>query len=436
MASDDGTTLTSAGATRSNLYLKAVNNTYYGQLAFTNGTNASSGGISYNNSGQYMQFETSTSEWMRLTSGGNLLIGTTTDSGLGKLQVTGAATFSSSVTVTAPSGSSEGLKLICADTIGDGYISYFRSSAVRKAYFGYGGSNDDNFTLMQEENASLIFGTNSAERMRITSGGNVGIGTSSPANILHTYADLPRVISDTSTRFAVFNLYYQGAEKGAFYLDNQNKDIILEANGDNTYGLRFSTAGTERMRITSAGLVAIGTTSALINESSLAVTSSGNTACFKTTTASGNSTILSWNNVNSGDNYFIEFGTETTYTVRGSITYNRGSAVTAYNTTSDYRLKTEISDFNALEIITNLKPKKFKIGDAINKSFGFIAHELQEYLPQAVTGEKDEIKEDGTPKYQQVDYSQLTGLLVKAIQEQQAQIEELKNKLNKNGNSL
>jgi hypothetical protein len=88
MVSDDGTTLTSSGATRSNLYLKAINNTYYGQLAFTNGSNALYGGISYNNSGQYMQFETNTSEWMRLTSGGNFLIGYTTDNG-SKLQVNG-----------------------------------------------------------------------------------------------------------------------------------------------------------------------------------------------------------------------------------------------------------------------------------------------------------------------------------------------------------
>ena len=78
MVSDDGTTLTSAGATRSNLYIKAVDNTYYSQLAFTNGTNASTGGLSYNNAGQYMQFETSTSEWMRLTSDGKLGIGLTT----------------------------------------------------------------------------------------------------------------------------------------------------------------------------------------------------------------------------------------------------------------------------------------------------------------------------------------------------------------------
>lgn len=77
MLSDDGTTLVSAGATRSNLYLKAVNNTYYSQLAFTNGSNGSYGGISYNNASQDMQFETATSEWARLTSTGQFLLSTT-----------------------------------------------------------------------------------------------------------------------------------------------------------------------------------------------------------------------------------------------------------------------------------------------------------------------------------------------------------------------
>jgi hypothetical protein len=96
MVSDDGTTLFSIGATRSNLEIKAANNSYYGQLAFTNGTNALYGGISYNNSGQYMQFETNTSEWMRLSSAGNLSIGTTTDAGV-KLYVAG--TFTAAVSL-------------------------------------------------------------------------------------------------------------------------------------------------------------------------------------------------------------------------------------------------------------------------------------------------------------------------------------------------
>ena len=93
-----------------------------------------------------------------------------------------------------------------------------------------------------------------------------------------------------------------------------------------------------------------------------------------------------------------------------------------------FNLKSEINDFNALEIISNLKPKEFRIGDAINKSLGFIAHELQEYLPQAVQGEKDAVNEDGKPIYQSVDYSQLTGLLTKAIQELSAKVSLLENK--------
>ena len=83
-----------------------------------------------------------------------------------------------------------------------------------------------------------------------TNGGYVGIGTTSPSNILHAVATLPRIISDTSSQYAVFNLYAGGSEKGALYLDNTAKTIVLEANGDNTYPLLFRTAGSERMRIT------------------------------------------------------------------------------------------------------------------------------------------------------------------------------------------
>jgi hypothetical protein len=228
-----------------------------------------------------------------------------------------------------------------------------------------------------------------------------------------------------------------GSSTGGNYIKSQYANQIHFDSAIGTMNFKVAGSGTAgnaisyntAMAITSAGILCIGTTGQLINEASLAVTSNGNTATFKTTTNSGNSTILSWNNVTSGNNSFMEFGTETTFTVRGSITYNRGSAVVAYNTTSDYRLKSEINDFNALEIVSNLKPKEFRIGDAINKSFGFIAHELQEYLPQAVTGEKDEMKEDGTPKYQGVDYSQLTGLLTKAIQELKAENDTLKERL-------
>ena len=59
-------------------------------------------------------------------------------------------------------------------------------------------------------------------------------------------------------------------------------------------------------------------------------------------------------------------------------------------------------------------------------SEGFIAHEVDEVFPDAVTGEKDAVDEEGNIAAQQMDYGRITPLLVKAIQEQQEQIEELK----------
>jgi len=129
MVSDDGTTLTSTGATRSNLYIKAANNSYYGQIAFTNGTNASYGGISYNNASQYMQFETNTSEWMRLTNGGNFLIGSTTDNG-DKLQVNGNVNISGSYITNKGASNSVGAgSFIAFVNLGNLYQNIFQLNA-------------------------------------------------------------------------------------------------------------------------------------------------------------------------------------------------------------------------------------------------------------------------------------------------------------------
>jgi len=238
----------------------------------------------------------------------------------------------------------------------------------------------------------------------------------------------------------------------SYALDFQNNDFIRQKNvagtlglilgmstDDNLYVRGFSginlqvNNGTTALALTSAGNVLIGTTTALQSTERLAVTSATNTAIIAQYTGGSTNGWAAkfWNNGTTGDNLFIEFVTETSITARGSVTFNRGAGITVYNTTSDYRLKTEISDFNALNIINNIKPKEFRIGDAENKSIGFIAHELQEYLPQAVTGKKDAIDKDGNPIYQGVDYSQLTGLLVKSVQELKIEIEQLKQLINK-----
>jgi len=185
---------------------------------------------------------------------------------------------------------------------------------------------------------------------------------------------------------------------------------------------------TERMRITNGGKVLIGTTSDLaLGGESLQVSGTGNPATFKTSRdgISGASywQLIAWNSGNSGDNGFIQFGTETSYTSRGSITYNRGSAVVAYNTTSDYRAKTILGSVtDSGETIDALKVYRGLMNDATVERPMLIAHEAQEVAPYCVTGEKDAVDDDGNPIYQQIDHQVLVPLLIAEIQQLRARV--------------
>jgi hypothetical protein len=99
----------------------------------------------------------------------------------------------------------------------------------------------------------------------------------------------------------------------------------------------------------------------------------------------------------------------------GSIAGN-GAGGTNYNTTSDYRLKTEVAPLvGASERLALLKPCSFRMSDVIQE--GFIAHEVQEVVPLAVFGVKDAVDDHGAPLYQGLDQSRLVPLLTAACQE-------------------
>ena len=108
----------------------------------------------------------------------------------------------------------------------------------------------------------------------------------------------------------------------------------------------------------------------------------------------------------------------------GSITVS--STSTAYNTSSDYRLKENLTPItDGIERVKLLQPKRFNfIGDD-KVVDGFVAHEAQEVVPESVTGEKDAIGWDGNPEYQGIDQGKLIPLLTAALQEAIAKIESL-----------
>jgi hypothetical protein len=115
----------------------------------------------------------------------------------------------------------------------------------------------------------------------------------------------------------------------------------------------------------------------------------------------------------------------------GSISQN-GTSSTSYNTSSDYRLKENIVPMTgSIDRLKELKPSKFNFIDqdvsrgATPTVDGFIAHEVSDIIPEAITGEKDGLDFEGNPEYQSIDQSKIVPLLTGALQEAISKIESL-----------
>jgi hypothetical protein len=115
-------------------------------------------------------------------------------------------------------------------------------------------------------------------------------------------------------------------------------------------------------------------------------------------------------------------------TARGSITTNASS--TAYNTTSDYRLKENVELLaGATERLSQIPVHRFNFIGSDATVDGFLAHEAQAIVPECVTGTKDEVDADGNPVYQGIDQSKLVPLLTAALQEAMERIEQLESEM-------
>jgi hypothetical protein len=274
------------------------------------------------------------------------------------------------------------------------------SSIIALQYGGANGyylqANSTAGYLWNSANTPLVFGTNNTERARITSGGDLLVGDTSAGYNLANRG----LIELNGTSSALFGLRVGAANKGYLLHEGTNLYLSNDANG----AFIVNTNNTERARITSGGELLVGTTTA---EGANGITLRGDNCVQNTDTASP--TLWS----------FRYSGTQV-----GSIT--RTTTATAYNTSSDYRLKENIQPMTgALAKVTALKPCTYKWKADGSYGEGFIAHELAEVVPQCVTGEKDAVDAEGNPQYQGIDTSFLVATLTAAIQEQQTLITSL-----------
>lgn len=220
------------------------------------------------------------------------------------------------------------------------------------------------------------------------------------------------------------NVYYNGNWK---YKTNAVATMYSQEVGAHKWYIASSgTAGntitwTQAMLLDQSGNLLLGATAATGYLFSV-VAGTAQAALLKGGTSATENTAV-WNTGTTGDNKFIAFYTEASATIRGSITYNRGGGLVAYNTTSDYRAKDIIGPVeNSGATIDALKVYRGKMKGATIERPMMIAHEAQEVVPYSVTGEKDAENEKGDPILQQMDHVSLVPLLVAEAQSLRARV--------------
>ena len=304
------------------------------------------------------------------------------------------------------------------------------------------------YAKMQNATAGKVLGRDTSGSgvvqelpIAVDTSGNVGIGTTSPVTKLQvngfangnvatiignasltgsapTNTGSIRLIDNPTASTAAGGFEFLTSTFGSGYgwkiasIDNSGVSL--------TFSTRQNSASwTESMRLDPSGQLFINTTSTPADANTyLGIINAG-----------GSNYGIAIKNSNTSTNQAIGFFNNSGTRI-GSVSFT--TTATSFNTSSDYRLKENVQPMvGALAKVAQLNPCTYNWKLDGSDGEGFIAHELAEVIPNAVTGEKDAVNEDGSIKPQGIDTSFLVATLTAAIQEQQTMIEELKTKVAK-----
>ena len=293
--------------------------------------------------------------------------------------------------------------------------------------------------------SDLTFETNSTERMRIDSSGNIGIGITSPAQkldvngyikatrigagispivpceVLSTGATSTalRVLksgSDDSTQNNLFSVTeISGHGRLSIHDTSQNEDIRLDSNGDSYFN---------------GGNFGIGTSSPAYQ---FHLKNTGNGTIYQMEATGGNNIYKAFTN-SGGTSYIGTVNQDWNFLVGGTVKFEVTSS--GGSSVSDEKFKENIQDISyGLDTVKALKPRHFKWKDSQEDSIGFIAQEVKPIISEVINV-PTVTPPEGMETGMSMNYSALTAVLTKAIQEQQAIIEDLQTQINevKNGN--
>ena len=361
----------------------------------------------FNVASNILGFSTSGTERMRISSSGKVGIGETSPDQLLHIKSTGDA----AIKIEADSDN--------ANEDDNAYIEFSQDGGLVTGYVGYD-TNSNDFTVVNKHTGSdLTFKTADTVRMRIDGDGHIGINMT-PAPVGN---DKVLSIYESSTpRIKLHNSTTGTAATDGGEINMSGSHLIIE--NREAGGVRFFTNGSERGRFSSTGHLLVGKTVTNTNTAGLTVSGNDFMSYTNNLTDTGDRCFLV-NQHGRASGVLIEFRTQNSNV--GTISLNTSGNM-VYGGTSDYRLKENINyTWNATDKLKQLKPCEFEWkSDKYNGvNQGFIAHEVQSVIPQAVMGDKDALDKDKNPSYQMLDNSKLVPLLVKTIQELEARIEAL-----------